>query len=503
MLIRTLSLGLFLRIVQAAVNVTTQISDGKTAKDQLRYGEAATYTFQPALSGKNTSASLYITLNICSQPWSLVNASDATSQVYPLLNPPKLYLYSALDNSTQTPNSTFSRDFTLSQWGFANLTYPQNGSRVYVSVQAPPRSSTSAWSNDTFTYSIGISTTSPIHRAYSGLQNRFLFLQDSDYQAALLTTGNLTGAMASSQMPNFDLWINPSSPNATSINVAASIQSALRWSWCGLTTTPSAHSLKDADRSMTTRGPGGLPKEQFYMHSLDPGTWYDAYLTLQTTDTDGGTVWPVQQLRTRDASHCQIISDLDFCSEVAYAVPSNATLYNPVALGQWYDTQASELYDNFTKSLQVLNCNSTPDATYSLVSTCDDCKDAYKDWLCAVAIPRCADLTNPATFLRLRNGTSRLPTIEEHLAPGAYKEVLPCIDLVDTMTAKCPINGLGFRVPAGHEFRQWAYADRSNNETITCNAPGVNFWVARASTVKPSRFLPSTGLLVALALAFS
>lgn len=461
--------GFSAAIYGRAANTTTPIADGQVLSDSLDWGETAYWAYTPTNS---TPATVYLTLNTCTQPDTESGLSNATaaalwqdpSQV------PFLTLYGSNNTTIMLPSAAASTDVRDFQYGFANLTYTQNAGNLYFSVSAPPN--VTLWANSPWTYQIGLSTSAPLHRALAGDQNRFLFLQDSDFSAALLTTGNLT----SDEIPNYQIWVNPSTQSAAAGDVSASIQESLKWSWCGISQSSALVTLKDADRSMTTRGPGGLPKEQFYVHDLVPSTYYDSYITLSNNYTEGGTVWPVQTFRTRDNTTCQVIYNLDFCTEVAYSVPSNSSLYNPVALGAFYDSLASSYYANFTTSVQITNCNASGDAVYSLVSTCDDCVSAYKDWICAVTIPRCADLTNPASYLVYRN-VSRNPAIDQALHPGPYKEVLPCADLVQSMTRKCPVV-LNLREPFGSRMFDAAYGQRSDNATITCNAPGVDFWVA-------------------------
>ena len=449
-------------LAHRAVNTTRSISDGEVIDDSINWGETAYWAIP-------TGGTFYITLNTCAvpRPSSTVNAT-----VDRLWNGqiPSLTLYGSNVSTIPLPNSANAIDIIPFQFGFANLTYHSDS--IYFSVAAPPRDGN--WTDSAFSYQVGVSSIKPLHSALAGDQNRFIFLQDSDFSAALLTTGNLT----SNELPNYQIWVNPSEVSVGENGIAASIQSALKWSWCGITNSNAQVTIENADRSMTTRGPGGLPKEQFYVHGLTPSTFYDAYITLQNNFSQGGTVWPVQQFRTRDTETCQVIYNLGFCSEVAYSVPSNSTLFNPVALGAFYDNLAESYYRNFSTTLQTFNCNTTNDAIYSLVSSCDTCKDAYHDWVCAATIPRCADLTNPATYLVTRN-VSRNPIIDETLSPGKYKEVLPCADLVQSITRTCPAN-LGFRVPLKNAFTA-AYGQRSNNATVTCNAPGVDFWVAASS----------------------
>jgi calcium channel MID1 len=202
----------------------------------------------------------------------------------------------------------------------------------------------------------------------------------------------------------------------------------------------------------------------------------------------------VQQFRTKDDTTCQIIYNLEFCNEIAYSVPSNSTLYNPVALGRYYDDRARGYYQNFSKTMQLVACNVSDDARYSLVSTCSDCKSAYKDWICAVTLPRCADTTDTAPFLTLRN-ESRSPQLDQDLRPGPYKEILPCGDLPKNVARTCPAV-IQIWLPRPQSVFDAAYGQRSGNATISCNAPGVDFWIADASSLHVSIGLALSAVVV-------
>ncbi len=457
---------------------TRTIQDGDVVRDVIQWGAKQHWAYIPSNS---TPTTVYITINACVYP----NPDDTLRMDNKLAlwrssSLPTLTLSLSNSSAISLPDRTKNTYTSDLKYGFANMTIFLNSGTLFIAVEAPPH--TLDWSkSESFDYQIGLSTSGPLH-SYS--RNRFIFLQSSDFSAALLTTGNLT----SMEIPNYNIWVNPAmNPANPSISndtdlFASNIQSALRHSWCAISQTPAKIKLGDADRSMTTRGPGRLPKQQFYVHELKPSTFYDVYLTLQANGTSGGTVWPVQRFRTKDSrrapcgdytysldSTCQVVYGLEFCDQVAYSVPSNTTKYNPTALAEYYDSLASAYYQNFSNSLQLVNCNASNDAVYSLISNCKQCAQAYKEWICAVTIPRCADLTNPSSVLVYRN-SSRNPKIDEDLQPGPYKEVLPCGDLVENVAMTCPA-ALGFRVPLGKAFDLVYGARNKFNETITCNAP--------------------------------
>jgi calcium channel MID1 len=204
---------------------------------------------------------------------------------------------------------------------------------------------------------------------------------------------------------------------------------------------------------------------------------------------------------------CQVIFDLDFCDTVAYAVPSNTNLkLNDSVLAAIYEDQAKAYYENFTKSLQQIPCNATPDARYSLAQTCDDCAANYKTWLCSVLIPRCEDWTATDEWLQPRNigsafpndssmfgkdpmaqfnstarkkaresvaySNSRNPLIDEEIKPGPYKEMLPCEDLCFDIVRSCPAK-MKFGCPED-EQRAMSYGKKDENpDQLTCSFPGA------------------------------
>jgi calcium channel MID1 len=159
------------------------------------------------------------------------------------------------------------------------------------------------------------------------------------------------------------------------------------------------------------------------------------------------------------------LTDLDFCDEVAYAVPSSFKFkFDDDKLRALYDTQAKDYFQNFSNSLDQVACDAPATSKYSLARTCDDCRRDYKNWLCSVLIPRCEDWTAPDRWLQMRNvnspigninnettdnvdpaarerfgySKSRNPMIDTDIQPGPYKEVLPCVDMCFDIVRSCP-----------------------------------------------------------------
>jgi calcium channel MID1 len=224
-----------------------------------------------------------------------------------------------------------------------------------------------------------------------------------------------------------------------------------------------------------------------------------------------------------------VISDLEFCTDVTYAVPSSPEFKtDDTRLSKLYDDKAREYYENFEKSLAQVACDTTSTAQYSLARNCDDCRRDYKTWLCAVLIPRCEDWNATDDWLQPRrinaqfadgstpspdmitglNNTfrerfavnkSRNAFIDEEIQPGPYKELLPCEDLCFDIVRSCPAV-LGFACP-GQPATKSTYGSIKDPSmrNLTCNFPGavVNLSPLRGSaTTLPSLRLEFMSTLV-------
>ncbi|EPY52664.1 calcium channel regulatory subunit Yam8 [Schizosaccharomyces cryophilus OY26] len=306
---------------------------------------------------------------------------------------------------------------------------------------------------------------------------KFLYAQDTDFQAALLITGNLT-TNDTSVIPNYEIFVNPT------YSTFDKQIGKLSNSFCAYRSNPSTLNINNADLSMTVRGLGPFAKEQFYLKGLSPNTSYTAYLVKPNANASGGTTYPPITFTTKVGTTCQLIYDLEFCSEVAYSVPGNSASYSALSLASWYDQQAFGYYKNFTYTLDQYPCNATALSIYSLLRNCSDCLHSYKNWLCAAIIPRCADITDNSTFLVYRNNNSRYPLIDHVIRPGPYKEVLPCSHLCYTLASSCPAD-LGLACPDHGYGLEESYGDISNaTGVISCNAPGVEFYESVASLLQ-------------------
>ncbi|KAK0727956.1 stretch-activated Ca-permeable channel [Lasiosphaeria miniovina] len=452
------------------------------------------------LERRQSSRTVYISVNTCLQPQP-VDPSKTT------MDPPQLTLFVSTSASNQSPgprgdpSSQVAVTFTEGA-AMYNVTTPSD--EIYLGVYAPNVSS--AFSG-TYNFQIAASTDGSVF-SYSVDQDAGLILVDSDYQGALLMTHNLTDSTdptAQQQIMNSQPYVMfAQNTKDRSIN-------GLQYSYCGLQNYAQIAATKNGQfasmvtTGMTKRGPGSLPKQEFYFSGLNSSSEYVGILarTSNSSGTDsvlsGGHVFRATSFETNpDHGNCAIIRNLTFCDQVAYSVPSNPNKFgNATVLGQFYDNYAATMYANFNKSLAQIPCEAVSSQRYSLATNCSLCAAAYKEWLCSVTIPRCEDFSHDAAYLHPRalvqpfpNGdvldqealaavhfentsafnSSRNPMIDQFVQPGPYKEVLPCEDLCYKLAQSCPAAmGFGCPLPGDPSFAS-SYGQRSSN--LSCNYQG-------------------------------
>ncbi|KAI5790253.1 stretch-activated cation channel Mid1 [Geopyxis carbonaria] len=475
---------------------------------------------------------VHLTLNTCTQP-----QVNTTAKKQPGHDPPQLMVYvsNTTANKAPGPDVKGKAQFNVPvELGFAQLDFEATGD-VWVGVYAPgmPKNETGMWVADPqWNYELALSTKEPYH---GFRQDQFLYLVDTDDTTALLITGNMTEESA------IDGGVNESG-NAEAIMArtppytmfaqnrnASYVTSGLERSYCAI-----RQLLRAPDSSMTTRGLGNLPKQQFHLKQLNRSSEYLGYLARPHNISDpsdtSGILWQPMSINTKKDGNCQIIYNLDFCAEVAYAVPSNPTLFpSTESLTTFYDSTAQMWHNNFTYSLQQIPCHANSASTYSLVRNCADCAAAYKNWLCAVTIPRCMDYSSPLPYLAERSSTqlfwnatadgwqkhpfmpvlaprevadwkasggwapatnitvaqipSRNRLIDQKVMPGAYKEVKPCKDLCWSLVQDCPAN-MGFQCPKERSWgMEMSYGERDTEGDVTCSYLGAVYFLNAAPRV--------------------
>ncbi|EGE09167.1 calcium influx-promoting protein ehs1 [Trichophyton equinum CBS 127.97] len=443
------------------------------------------------------SVSVHITANTCLQPE--LNVTRAAKDT----GPPQLELYVSTSKTFDRPGPQYKKNSAVTHKLFDGgyvAVNPDTDGDVYIAVAAP----NSTRYSGIYNYEIAASIDAPFH----GLDNSssFLYFVDGDNNAALLQTNDTTREPPESEIYKKWLALDPPPFTLFAHNMNDSAILGLQHSYCGLQNNAQiSKKQKSLDVGMTARGIDHKPKQQIYAKGLNSSSVYYGFLAMEGNSTaygnkvvgGGGKVWKAMNFTTKRENNCAIIYNLKFCSEVAYAVPSSPEL-KVSQLSEIYDTQAEQLYQNFSYSLQQVSCNAPATEQYSLATNCSQCAGAYKQWLCAVTIPRCQDFSSDLPFLRPRNtgqqflngtmlpddysgrlnvltNSSRNPLIDIKIKPGPYKEVLPCQDLCHSLVRSCPAS-FGFGCPTG-QWLNYSYGQRSANGDITCSYLGAAYFL--------------------------
>ncbi|KAI8284719.1 Calcium influx-promoting protein ehs1 [Colletotrichum sp. SAR11_240] len=444
---------------------------------------------------------VFISATTCIQPRRGANNTGS--------DPPQITMYVSTSKDNQSPgpgqNSSLQTVEILEE-GAAFLTVNATGD-VFVGIAAPGVD-TEKFTGD-WNFDVAASTDGYFHE-FDENPSELLWV-DSDSSAALLTTANLTDTHNDTlieeimaQSPPFIMFVE-NRDNPTTKGVRRSMCGLENYAQIAAKTGGKFGNL--ASTVMTTRGAGNLPKQQFFFNGLNASAFYNGILVHTGNSTSkkrqeggssgsGGRVFQATPFETKDGENCKIITDLQFCNETEYAVPANSNKMNITQLAQFYDNYAKEMYGNFQKQLAQVACEAPDVQRYSLARNCTDCEIAYKKWLCTVTIPRCEDFTAAeANFSLVRNvnqsfpnGTllpidqlskyekrvfqhSRNPLIDEMVAPGPYREILPCDYLCYDLVQSCPAS-LGFNCPGpDDDIFNSSYAIQGDG--LTCNYPGA------------------------------
>lgn len=443
---------------------------------------------------KRATTTVYLSLTTCQKPYT--NKTSAQGAF------PQLQLYVSNSEKLQEPGpgkDDSLQDVYTAVGGYVGITVDTD-SDVFIGVAAP----NSTDYTGVYKYQLAASIDAFFHNIVDDEPN--LFFIDADVSAALLVTNNLTQSEKNST--NYKQWMDmvpPFTMFAHNINDTALV--GLEKSFCALDALSQVGRISNSTEvGMTNRGLGNKPKEQFYITGLNQSSSYSGLLAMVGNSTasgngiigGGGQVWQPMNFTTKADNNCGVLFNLTFCSEVAYAVPSNPKL-SVDKLRTIYDDYAAALYQNFTYSLQQIQCKTNEESMFSLAVSCQDCADAYKQWLCGVTIPRCADYSSNADYLAVRNAgqafingsslpddspyrqsvasnTSRNAIIDKQIMPGPYKEILPCQDICHTLVQSCP-SALGFGCPEG-AWMNSSYGYRNSDGIITCSYLGAVYYLS-------------------------
>lgn len=406
---------------------------------------------------------IFITGNICTQPDNLAEqngGSGAGADGSYNGSAPSLAVYYSFDADMfgdlslgKLAQFQYGYFQALAEVPIANATSAPTV--LYIAVRAPQNTDTAAL----WLYEIGVSQNDLV---YQWDNQSWASLVDADHLSALVVTGNLSGNDGG------DL----SEYNVTLSRYLLLIYSdeyrhyfdLLNQSWCAIRSGPALFSTTQFESLFTYRG-GGL-HQQFYVPNLNESSRYRAYLVADFNGGSyGGAVYEPFEFTTMSSDACKLVYDLDFCDQVAYLAPNDGNrAMSGTELGQTYDDRAQMLYQNFSKALQQIGCDESDSGIFSPYRSCKDCATRYKDWLCAVTIPRCST-TNRTTYRHVAQGDNRNDWINSEIDPLEHYEVLPCLGVCQQLLSNCP-SDFGFACPDN---------DTSSYQWEECN------WVGQAA----------------------
>ncbi|KGQ84639.1 hypothetical protein L150_04287 [Candida albicans Ca529L] len=402
---------------------------------------------------------IFLSGNICTQPSNLLE-NDTSLAVYYSFNSTmftnneigqmqlfKDGFFQGLADLPLTETTTTNNDTTTT-------TVPEK--ILYIAVRAPENTNrTAQW-----TYQIGVSQHDLV---FQWDDRSWGSIVDVDDNSALIVTGNLTKLSSG----------NYSDLNATNSQFSLYLYSydnkdyfqGMNNSWCAVRSGPVLVKPEEIETKFIARH--GSIQQQFMVNNLNASTKYIAYIVMDFEGVEyGGAVLRPFEFETMDGTACELIYDLEFCDQVAYSVPAigNSSLLassiagadNKTLTKKLYDDYAKSLYTNFSKGLQQIACDTVPEAIYSNLKSCQDCAQSYKNWLCAVTIPRCST-KNFTGYIHRNETNQRNEFLADVIQPNQdYYEVLPCVNVCQAIVRDCPAN-FGFLCPTKNDSIKLSY----------------------------------------------
>ncbi|WVQ98698.1 hypothetical protein IAU59_005829 [Kwoniella sp. CBS 9459] len=241
-----------------------------------------------------------------------------------------------------------------------------------------------------------------------------------------------------------------------------------------------------------------LDEEEGYRHfwavgALTPGTNYSAWVI----DQEGVLAGPIWFVMKPESFPCNLVLPTSICPGIAYAAPIPAnettttiTITSPtdltdtstVTVNAPIQSLPDETIALLTANLQSFRTSLLSHACgrdlYSHVSSCGDCFEAYRDWLCRTVVPRCSAPNNTVTDADNVTGNNSTASSDDqfpspkivHRTPSSssssssnsssesdplsalpsieveYDQLLPCLSNCNKVDRACPVD-MGFRCP--------------------------------------------------------
>lgn len=236
------------------------------------------------LETRQSTKTVYISANTCEQPQRL-EASKTT------MDPPQLTMFVSTNpkNKSPGPEGDPSTQTVIEFVEGAVMYNTTTSGDVFIGIHAPNVSSI-AFVGQTYNFQVAASVDTPFY-SYSADSDADLIWVDSDSQGALLITHNLTDSSdeaVTSQIMRTQPYV------MFAQNQADWTISGLKFSYCGLQNYAQIAATKNGKftsmvtTGMTRRGPGNLPKQQFYFSGLNASTGYLGILALNGDEGKAG-----------------------------------------------------------------------------------------------------------------------------------------------------------------------------------------------------------------------
>lgn len=232
---------------------------------------------------KRANSTIYISANTCLQP----SSNSTTSSIPPQLT---LYVSTSADNTNPGPDADIVDQDEVPFTEGAVMYNLTSSDTVYVAVGA---SNMSSDFSGIYNVQIAASVDGWYHSYAETASDINLFWVDSDTTSVLLETSNLTTsrdraveAAAMASQPYAMFAQNNDNP---SIN-------GLRNSYCGLNNNAQIAAIRNGQAttevttSMTRRGVGAHPKQQFYFSGLNSSTNYTGILARNVDNSTSTSV---------------------------------------------------------------------------------------------------------------------------------------------------------------------------------------------------------------------
>jgi calcium channel MID1 len=236
-----------------------------------------------AVKKRQSSKMVYISANTCTRPEP---NPDKTS-----MEPPQLTMFvsTSPDNQSPGPSADAKTQVVIEFVEGAVMYNTTTTGDVFIAIHAPNVSS--LFTQSVYNVEVAASSDTYFH-SFNAQNDADLIWVDSDSQGALLITHNLTDSTDEATADQI-MRTQPYVMFAQNTKEEWSIK-GLKYSYCGLQNSAQIAATRNGKfasmvtTGMTRRGPGNLPKQQFYFSGLNASASYLGILALNGDEGKSG-----------------------------------------------------------------------------------------------------------------------------------------------------------------------------------------------------------------------